>query len=185
MKDISENLCSLRKVLFGSANTDTKLKQVGSSNPMSSEDSAAVGEQEKQIGDRGTFHKIKEEAWDPEFDSLVKHNEVDVFRNRVKQEEGGFEDEAEDNLLEGDVERTCLMADISEYELQILKQQTEGTKCNDVSHQPSEVLNREGIIYPSVAGLLCCINSHRAHTLGFVVCIVPVATAQFCCWIEK
>ncbi|KAK7812184.1 hypothetical protein U0070_014775 [Myodes glareolus] len=141
LKDISENLCSLRKVLFGSANTDTKLKQVGSSNPMSSEDSAAVGEQEKQIGDRGTFHKIKEEAWDPEFDSLVKHNEVDVFRNRVKQEEGGFEDEAEDNLLEGDVERTCLMADISEYELQILKQQTEGTKCNDVSHQPSEHLS--------------------------------------------
>lgn len=172
-------------MLFGCANTDTKLKQVGSSNLMSSEDSAAVGEQEKQIGDCGTFHKIKEEAWDPEFESLVEHNEVDVFRNRVKQEEGGFEDEAEDNLLEGDVERTCLMADISEYELQILKQQTEGTKCNDVSHQPSEVLNREGIIYPPIAGLLCCINSHRAHTLGFVVCIVPVATAQLCCWIEK
>lgn len=152
---------------------------------MSSEDSAAVGEQEKQIGDRGTFHKIKEEAWDPELDSRVKHNEVNMFRNKGKQEEGGFEDEAEDKLPEGDMERTCLMADSSEYELQILKQQTEGTKCNDVSQQPSEVLNQEGIIYPSMAGLLCCINAHRAHTLVFVVCIVSVATVQFCCWTEK
>ncbi|CAO2611845.1 Bifunctional 3'-5' exonuclease/ATP-dependent helicase WRN [Lemmus lemmus] len=141
LKNISENLCCLRKVLFGSPSTDTKLKQIGSSTLKSSEDLAAVGEQEKQNGDHGTFHKIKEEPWDPEFDSLVNHNEADVFRNRVKQEEGGFEDEAEDKLLEGDMERTCLMADISEYERQILKQQTEGTKCNDVSHQPSEHLS--------------------------------------------
>lgn len=168
-------------MLFGSANTDTELKQAGSSNLTSSEDSAAVREQEQQVGDHGTFHKIKEEAWDPEFDSLVKHNEVDMLRNKVKQEE----DEAEDKLPEGDMERTCLTADTSEYELPILKQWTEGTKCNDVPHQPSEVLNREGIIYPSMAGLLCCINAHRAHALGFVVCIVSVAAGQFCCWIEK
>lgn len=165
LKNISENLCSLRKVLFGSADTDTKLKQVGGSNLKSSEDSAAVGEQEEQIGDCGTFHTIKEEAWDPEFDNLVKHGEVDMLTSEVKQEEGGFGDEAEDKLPEGDMERTCLMADTSEYELQILKQQTEGTKCNDVPHQPSEVLNQEGIIYPPMAGLLCCINAHRAHTL--------------------
>ncbi|KAH0504364.1 Werner syndrome ATP-dependent helicase-like protein [Microtus ochrogaster] len=141
LKNISENLCSLRKVLFGSANTDTELKQVSGSNLKSSEDSAAVGEQEEQVGDRGTFRKIKEEAWDPEFESLVKHSEVDMLRNKVKQEEGGFEDEAEDKLPEGDMERTCLMSDTSEYELQILKQQTEGTKCNDVPHQPSEHLS--------------------------------------------
>lgn len=141
LKNISENLCSLRKVLFGSANNDTELKQVGSSNLTSSEDSAAVREKEEQVGDHGTFHKIKEEAWDPEFDSLVKHSEMDMLRNKVKQEEGGFEDEAEDRLPEGDMERACLMADTSEYELQILKQQTEGTKCNDVPHQPSEHLS--------------------------------------------
>lgn len=185
LKNISENLCSLRKVIFGSTNTEIKLEQGTSFNLMSPEDSAAVGDQEKQIREHGDFPKIKEEEWDPEFDNLVEHNEVDVFRNKVKEEEGGFEDEVEDNLLREEMERTCLMFDISEYELQILKEQTEEKECNDVSHQASEVLNREEIIYPLVVGSLCCINMHRANILGFVGCVVPVATVQFCCWTVK
>lgn len=141
LKNISENLCSLRKVIFGSTNTEIKLEQGSSFNLMSPEDSAAVGDQEKQIGEHDDFPKIKEEEWDPEFDNLVEHNEVDVFRNKVKEEEGGFEDEVEDNLLREEMERTCLMFDISEYELQILKEQTEEKECNDVSHQASEHLS--------------------------------------------
>ncbi|XP_015848271.1 bifunctional 3'-5' exonuclease/ATP-dependent helicase WRN isoform X1 [Peromyscus maniculatus bairdii] len=141
LKNISENLCSLRKVIFGSTNTEIKLEQGTSFNLMSPEDSAAVGDQEKQIREHGDFPKIKEEEWDPEFDNLVEHNEVDVFRNKVKEEEGGFEDEVEDNLLREEMERTCLMFDISEYELQILKEQTEEKECNDVSHQASEHLS--------------------------------------------
>lgn len=172
-------------MIFGSTNTENKLKQSSSFNSVSSETSAAVGEQEKQTGELGTFPKIKEEPWDPELDNLVKNSEVDIFRNKVKQEEGGFEDDIEDNLLKEEMERTCLMSDISDYELHVLKEQAEEKTCNDVSHQPSEVLNREGIIYPSMIGPLCCINAHNANILGFVVCIVPVATVQFCCWIVK
>ncbi|XP_027247088.1 Werner syndrome ATP-dependent helicase isoform X2 [Cricetulus griseus] len=141
LKNISENLCSLRKVIFGSTNTENKLKQSSSFNSVSSETSAAVGEQEKQTGELGTFPKIKEEPWDPELDNLVKNSEVDTFRNKVKQEEGGFEDDIEDNLLKEEMERTCLMSDISDYELHVLKEQAEEKTCNDVSHQPSEHLS--------------------------------------------
>ncbi|KAL1772870.1 Werner syndrome ATP-dependent helicase isoform X1 [Sigmodon hispidus] len=140
LKNISENLCSLKKVIFDSTNTDSKLEQGSSFNLLSSEDSAAV-EQKKHMGEQETFPKIKEEVWDPELDSLGTHSEVDAFRDKVKQEEGGFEDEVEDNLLKEDKERTCLMSDISEYDLQILKQQAEEKQCNDISHQLSENLS--------------------------------------------
>ncbi|XP_031195365.1 Werner syndrome ATP-dependent helicase isoform X2 [Mastomys coucha] len=141
LKSISENLCSLRKVICGPTNTEARLKPGSSFNLLSSEDSAAVGGKETQIGEHSTFPKIKEEPWDPELDSLVKHEEVDVFRNQVKQEKGESEDEIEDNLLREDMERTCLMPGISEYELQDLEQQAEEEKYNDVSHQFSEHLS--------------------------------------------
>ncbi|GAB1293082.1 Werner syndrome ATP-dependent helicase homolog [Apodemus speciosus] len=140
LKSISENLCSLRKVICSPTNTETKLKPGSSFNLLSSEDSAAVGETEKQIGEHSAFPKIKEEAWNPELDSLVKHEEVGVFRNQVKQENGESEDGIEDNLLREDMERTCLVPSISEYKLQDLEQQTE-EKYNDVSHQFSEHLS--------------------------------------------
>lgn len=141
LQNISENLCSLRKVICGSTNTETKPEPGSSFHLLSSEGSAAVGEKEKQIGEHRTFPKIKEEAWDPEFDSLVKHEEVDVFRNQVKQEKGGFEDEMEDKLLREDMERACLMPSISEYELQDMEHQAEEEKYNDISHQFSEHLS--------------------------------------------
>ncbi|XP_052018497.1 bifunctional 3'-5' exonuclease/ATP-dependent helicase WRN isoform X3 [Apodemus sylvaticus] len=140
LKSISENLCSLRKVICSPTNTETIPKPGSSFNLLSSEDSAAVGEKEKQIGEHSTFPKIKEEAWDPELDNLVKHEEADVFRNQVKLEKGESEDEIEDNLLREDMERTCLMPSISECKLQDLEQQAE-EKYNDVSHQFSEHLS--------------------------------------------
>lgn len=178
MKSISENLCSLRKVICSPTNTETIPKPGSSFNLLSSEDSAAVGEKEKQIGEHSTFPKIKEEAWDPELDNLVKHEEADVFRNQVKLEKGESEDEIEDNLLREDMERTCLMPRISECKLQDLEQQAE-EKYNDVSHQFSEVLNREGITYLSVVDLLCCINAQGTNILGFVGCMLSVAPIQF------
>ncbi|XP_028624037.1 Werner syndrome ATP-dependent helicase isoform X2 [Grammomys surdaster] len=141
LKSISENLCSLRKVICGPTDTETKPKPSSSFNLRSSEDSAAVGEKEKQIEEHTTFPKIKEETWDPALDSLVKHEEADVFRNQVKQEKGESEDEIEDNLLREELERTCLMPSISEYELQDLEQQAEEEKHNDVSHRFSEHLS--------------------------------------------
>ncbi|XP_076770121.1 bifunctional 3'-5' exonuclease/ATP-dependent helicase WRN isoform X2 [Arvicanthis niloticus] len=141
LKSISENLCSLRKVICGPTNTETKPKPSSSFNLRPSEDSAAAGEKEKHIEEHTTFPKIKEEAWDPELDSLLKHEEVDVFKNQVKQEKGESEDEIEDNLLREELERTCLMPSISEYELQALEQQAEEEKYNVVSHQFSEHLS--------------------------------------------
>lgn len=167
LENISENLCSLRKVICASTDTGTKLEPGGGSHLLSSEGSAAVGEKEKQMGEHRTFPKIKEEAWDPELDSLVKHEAVDVFRKQVKQEKGGFEDEMEDSLLREVMERTCLMPSISEYDLQDLEQQAKEEKHNAISHQFSEVLNREGIIYSSAGGLLCCTNAQRTNILVF------------------
>ncbi|XP_051025364.1 bifunctional 3'-5' exonuclease/ATP-dependent helicase WRN [Acomys russatus] len=141
LKNISENLCSLRKVLFAPTNTETELKQGSSLNLLSSEDSAAVGEQENQTGEQRTFPKIKEEAWDPELDSLVKHEEVDVFRKKVKQEEAWFEDDGDDSLLKEDMGRACLTSAISEHELQTLGQQAEEKNCTGVSHQSFEHLS--------------------------------------------
>ncbi|XP_060237578.1 bifunctional 3'-5' exonuclease/ATP-dependent helicase WRN [Meriones unguiculatus] len=139
LKNISENLCSLREVLFGPPNTEPEQKQGSSFTVLSPEDSAVVGDKEKQIGEPRIFPK--EEPWDPELDNLVKLEEVDVFRTKVKQEEGEFEDEVEDNLLKEEMERTCWMSSISEYELQILEQQAEEKNCNDVSQQSSEHLS--------------------------------------------
>ncbi|XP_029387941.1 Werner syndrome ATP-dependent helicase isoform X2 [Mus pahari] len=141
LKSISENLCSLRKVICGPTNIEIRPKPGSSFNLLSSEDSAAVGEKETQIGEQSTFAKIKEEPWDPELDSLVKQEEVDVFRNQVKQEKGESENEVEDNLLREDMERTFLMPSISEYELQDLEQQAKEENYNDVSHQFSEHLS--------------------------------------------
>eukprot|EP00073_Rattus_norvegicus_P053479 XP_017455863.1 PREDICTED: Werner syndrome ATP-dependent helicase isoform X1 [Rattus norvegicus] len=141
LENISENLCSLRKVICASTDTGTKLEPGGGSHLLSSEGSAAVGEKEKQMGEHRTFPKIKEEAWDPELDSLVKHEAVDVFRKQVKQEKGGFEDEMEDSLLREVMERTCLMPSISEYDLQDLEQQAKEEKHNAISHQFSEHLS--------------------------------------------
>lgn len=166
-------------MICGPTNTETRLKPGSSFNLLSSEDSAAAGEKEKQIGKHSTFAKIKEEPWDPELDSLVKQEEVDVFRNQVKQEKGESENEIEDNLLREDMERTCVIPSISENELQDLEQQAKEEKYNDVSHQLSEVLNQEGIIYSSVVGLLCCINAQRTNILVFVGCMVSVVPIQF------
>lgn len=71
----------------------------------------------------------------------MKQEEVDVFRNQVKQEKGESENEIEDNLLREDMERTCVIPSISENELQDLEQQAKEEKYNDVSHQLSEHLS--------------------------------------------
>ncbi|XP_029425106.1 Werner syndrome ATP-dependent helicase isoform X2 [Nannospalax galili] len=140
LKTISENLYSLKKVILDPTNIENKLKP-GSSFNLSSDHPAVIGEQQKQIGEHRTFTTVKEEAWDPTFDNSVKHNGVDVFGNKVKQEEGEFEDGVEDNLLKENMEGTCLMSlDISEYELQILEQQAERKTCNDTSSQSAEHL---------------------------------------------
>nr|XP_040125056.1 Werner syndrome ATP-dependent helicase isoform X9 [Ictidomys tridecemlineatus] len=140
LKDISENLCSLKKMIFGSSNTETELRPSSSFDLLSLEDSVVGRHQQKQIRE----HKIltKDEPWDITLDNLVKHDGKDVLGNEVKQEDG-FKDGIEDNKLKENTERTCLMSlDITDQELEILEQQAqEESPLSDVSYLSAEHLS--------------------------------------------
>ncbi|XP_077887286.1 bifunctional 3'-5' exonuclease/ATP-dependent helicase WRN isoform X6 [Ictidomys tridecemlineatus] len=140
LKDISENLCSLKKMIFGSSNTETELRPSSSFDLLSLEDSVVGRHQQKQSRE----HKIltKDEPWDITLDNLVKHDGKDVLGNEVKQEDG-FKDGIEDNKLKENTERTCLMSlDITDQELEILEQQAqEESPLSDVSYLSAEHLS--------------------------------------------
>uniref|UniRef100_A0A8C5ZKQ0 Bifunctional 3'-5' exonuclease/ATP-dependent helicase WRN n=1 Tax=Marmota marmota marmota TaxID=9994 RepID=A0A8C5ZKQ0_MARMA len=146
LKNISENLCSLKKIIFGSSNTETELSPSSNFDLLSLEESTVGRHQQKQIRE----HKIltKDEPWDITLDNLVKHDGKDVLGNEVKQEDG-FKDGIEDNKLKENTERTCLMSlDITDQELEILEQQAqEESPLNDVSYLSAEVLNKEETLY--------------------------------------
>ncbi|KAK1341832.1 hypothetical protein QTO34_016583 [Cnephaeus nilssonii] len=74
LKDISENLHSLRKVIFGS--TETEPRSSVNINLLPFEDPAG-GVQEKQ-----------EETWDTTLDNLIIQDEENVLGNEVKREDG-------------------------------------------------------------------------------------------------
>ncbi|XP_058438290.1 bifunctional 3'-5' exonuclease/ATP-dependent helicase WRN isoform X6 [Marmota monax] len=140
LKNISENLCSLKKIIFGSSNTETELSPSSNFDLLSLEESTVGRHQQKQIRE----HKIltKDEPWDITLDNLVKHDGKDVLGNEVKQEDG-FKDGIEDNKLKENTERTCLMSlDITDQELEILEQQAqEESPLNDVSYLSAEHLS--------------------------------------------
>ncbi|XP_047405794.1 bifunctional 3'-5' exonuclease/ATP-dependent helicase WRN isoform X3 [Sciurus carolinensis] len=142
LKNISENLCSLRKMIFGSTNTETELKPSNNFNLLSLEDSTVGREQQKQIREHKILTKVKDEPWDIALDNLVKHDGEDVLGNEVKQEDG-FKDVIEDNKLKENMERTCLMSlDITDHELKILEQQAqEKSPLKDVSYLSAEHLS--------------------------------------------
>ncbi|XP_053515841.1 bifunctional 3'-5' exonuclease/ATP-dependent helicase WRN isoform X3 [Artibeus jamaicensis] len=130
LKDISENLCSLRKAILGSAETD--LRPSSNFNLLPLEGPAASGVQQKQIREDKVFPE-KEETWDPAFDNLFMHDEEIMLGNEVKQEDG-FEDGLEDNKLKEDTEGMCLMSlGVTEYELQVLEQQAQEKHLSDVT----------------------------------------------------
>lgn len=136
LSDISESLCSLRKMILGSTETIQLL-------PL--EDPTADGVQQKQIKEHKIFTKVKDETWDTTLDNLIKHDEGNVLRNEVKQEDDGLEAGLEEgNKLKENTERICLMSlDITEHELQILEQQAQEKLLNDVTCQSPEVLKKE------------------------------------------
>jgi Werner syndrome ATP-dependent helicase len=142
LKNISESLCSLRKIIFDSTKTETELRPTSGFNLLL-EDSAVGREQQKQIGEHKILTKVKEEPWDRTLDNFNKHNGADVPVNKVKLEKDGFEDGLEDNKLKENMERTCSMSlDITDYELQVLEQQTEEKTLKDNFYQSAEVLNK-------------------------------------------
>ncbi|XP_053434433.1 bifunctional 3'-5' exonuclease/ATP-dependent helicase WRN isoform X2 [Nycticebus coucang] len=124
LKGISENLYSLRKVLFGSTNTEAETRP-SNNFILSLEDSAAaVGARQKEITEHRRFTNAQDEIWEPIADNLAKDHSKNVPGNEVKPKEDGFDNGMEDSKWKDHTERNCLMSlDITEYELQILEQE--------------------------------------------------------------
>ncbi|XP_011799919.1 PREDICTED: Werner syndrome ATP-dependent helicase [Colobus angolensis palliatus] len=142
LKDISENLYSLRKMIIGSTNIETELRPSNNLNLLSFEDSTTGGVQQKQIGEHKIFINVEDETWDPTLDHLAKHVGEDVLGNKVERKEDGFEDGVEDNKLKENMERACLMSlDITEHELQILEQQAQKEYLSDITYKSTEHLS--------------------------------------------
>ncbi|XP_063095870.1 bifunctional 3'-5' exonuclease/ATP-dependent helicase WRN isoform X3 [Cavia porcellus] len=142
LKNISENLYSLRKMIFASADAEPELRSHKNVHLLSLEDSTGDGQQQEQTRKQNSFTKVKAETRDTTFDSLIKHSGEDVLGNAVKQEDDGFEDGINDRELKEDMERACLMSlDITEYDLQMLEQQAQETHSRNVSFQSAEHLS--------------------------------------------
>lgn len=135
LMDISENLHSLRKVIFGS--TETELRPSINSNLPPLEDPAAGGEQQEP-----------DDTWDTTLDNLTTCDGENVLGSKVNQEDE-FEDGLEDNnLKESNTEGICLMSlDSTEYELHVLEQQAQEKSPGDVTHKSPEVLSKEKTIF--------------------------------------
>uniref|UniRef100_A0A8I5R5F9 Bifunctional 3'-5' exonuclease/ATP-dependent helicase WRN n=1 Tax=Papio anubis TaxID=9555 RepID=A0A8I5R5F9_PAPAN len=152
LKDISENLYSLRKMIIGSTNIETELRPSNNLNLLSFEDSTTGGVQQKQIGEHKIFINVEDETWDPTLDHLAKHGGEDVLGNKVEQKEDGFEEGVEDNKLKENMERACLMSlDITEHELQILEQQAQEKYLSDIAYKSTESLENlnSGTVEPT------------------------------------
>ncbi|XP_058146087.1 bifunctional 3'-5' exonuclease/ATP-dependent helicase WRN isoform X2 [Dasypus novemcinctus] len=135
LKDISESLSSLRKVIFGSTNAKTVLRPSNYFDLLSMEDTTADRIQQEQIREHKNLTKVNDETWG----KLIKHDSKNVLENEVKQKEDEFEDTKEDNKLKENTERIGLMSlDITEYELQILEQQAWEENPSDVTSISAE-----------------------------------------------
>ncbi|XP_058381149.1 bifunctional 3'-5' exonuclease/ATP-dependent helicase WRN isoform X2 [Diceros bicornis minor] len=140
LKDISESLCSLRKMIFGSI--ETELGPTSNFNLSPLEDPTVGGVQQKQIREHTIFTEVEDETWDTTLDDLFKHDGENVLGNEVKKIDSGFEDGLEDNKLKENTERSCVMSlDITEYELQILEQQAQEKNLSDVTCKSPEDLS--------------------------------------------
>ncbi|XP_042637133.1 Werner syndrome ATP-dependent helicase [Orycteropus afer afer] len=149
LKDISKNLCSLRKIIFGSAKTEAGVRP-SIDFDLSLEDPTVGVIQQEEIRQHKIFAKDK--TWDIPLDNLIKHDGENVLENEVKQEEDRFEDGIENSKLKDNSERIGLMSlDITEYELQLLEQQAREENLSDVTYTSSEHLsskdNEEDISY--------------------------------------
>ncbi|XP_022354487.1 Werner syndrome ATP-dependent helicase [Enhydra lutris kenyoni] len=133
LRDISENLYSLRKMILGSAKTVQLL-------PL--EDPAADRVQQKQIRKQKIFPEVEDDLWDTTLDNLIIHDEGNVLRNELKQEDGLEAGLEEGNKLKENTERICLTSlDITERDLQILEQQAQEKFHNDVTCKSPEHLS--------------------------------------------
>ncbi|XP_006834589.1 PREDICTED: Werner syndrome ATP-dependent helicase [Chrysochloris asiatica] len=146
LKDISENVCSLRKTILGSTNTERELRPASNFNLTVDDPTAAVIQQEENI-EQDMF--AKDETWNTSVDNLIKHDGENILENEVKHEDG-----LENDKLKENSERICLMSlDITEHELQLLEQQAREENPSVVTNTSSELKvlssqdNKEDISY--------------------------------------
>uniref|UniRef100_A0A8D0SAV7 Bifunctional 3'-5' exonuclease/ATP-dependent helicase WRN n=1 Tax=Sus scrofa TaxID=9823 RepID=A0A8D0SAV7_PIG len=150
LKDISENLCSLRKMIFGS--TGNELSPISSFHLLPLQEPTASKVQQKQITIYDFFTKVRDEAWHRTLDNLIKHGGENVLGNEANQEDGFETGLEEDNELKENTERVCLMSlDITEYELQLLEQEAKEKNLSNITSSSPEHLsskdNEEDISY--------------------------------------
>uniref|UniRef100_A0A8D0TTW2 DNA 3'-5' helicase n=1 Tax=Sus scrofa TaxID=9823 RepID=A0A8D0TTW2_PIG len=132
LKDISENLCSLRKMIFGS--TGNELSPISSFHLLPLQEPTASKVQQKQITIYDFFTKVRDEAWHRTLDNLIKHGGENVLGNEANQEDGFETGLEEDNELKENTERVCLMSlDITEYELQLLEQEAKEKNLSNIT----------------------------------------------------
>ncbi|XP_066091205.1 bifunctional 3'-5' exonuclease/ATP-dependent helicase WRN isoform X2 [Saccopteryx bilineata] len=139
LKDISESLHSLRKVLFGSAETEVRPGINWRSPPL--EDPAAGGVQQEQTREERACTQGEAELGGAALENSATRCGEHVLGNEVKQE-GGLEDGPEGNRPKENTDRSYLMSlGITEWELQALEQQAQEKYLGDVTRKSSEDLS--------------------------------------------
>ncbi|XP_048186902.1 Werner syndrome ATP-dependent helicase [Perognathus longimembris pacificus] len=132
LKNISESLCTLRKILFGPTKTTTEVRPSSPFNLLV-EDSTVGTQQQKEIRKNTILTEDEDEKQDTSLDDLVKHGGL------VKVKEEVLEDGFKDDKLKENMQRTCLMSlDVTEHELQIMEQLDEKQTMSDISQQCTE-----------------------------------------------
>ncbi|XP_054990024.1 bifunctional 3'-5' exonuclease/ATP-dependent helicase WRN [Sorex araneus] len=138
LKDISENLYSLKKILLGSSDPKTELHPSSNFSLLPVENPVVGEVYQKQIRKHKIVNKVEDEK---SLDNLVEHNAENIFGDEIKQGENKFEDRLEDQS-KTNTERTCLMSlDITDYELQILEQQASEKVLRDITCKSPEHLS--------------------------------------------
>ncbi|XP_040850151.1 Werner syndrome ATP-dependent helicase [Ochotona curzoniae] len=135
LKDISENICSLKKVILASTDTNAGLGPSDTFNlPLLDDSTTGV---DKQIREHKTCNN---ETGDAAHGNLIRCDGEGVFGNKMKQEdrfEDGIKEKSKENM-----DRFCLMSlDITEQELQMLEQQALEETFSDVTNTSAELLS--------------------------------------------
>ncbi|KAG8506936.1 Werner syndrome ATP-dependent helicase, partial [Galemys pyrenaicus] len=153
LKDISEDLYSLKKVILGPTDTQTELQPISGFSLLPLKDPTADGGvPQEQIREHKICTEADEGGWDTTLDNLIVCDVENILGNEVKQEEHKFEDGLEEKKMIENTKRTYLMSsDIKQYELQILEQQAEEKNLSDVTckspEQSSSTNNEEDTSY--------------------------------------
>ncbi|XP_060027528.1 bifunctional 3'-5' exonuclease/ATP-dependent helicase WRN [Erinaceus europaeus] len=146
LRNISENLCSLKEMILGHSNANTEPKSTVNFNMLPLEDPSDEVSHKQIYGEHQIFTKVEEEEGDTTLSNLMQCDVENILRDEVKQGETGYIGGLEDTKLKENTERTCLMSlDITESELQALEQQAQEKIQSDVNCKSED--NEDDISY--------------------------------------